>query len=188
MRKALAAAAVLLLPLAACDSVSGEPGQETPRPTPTQSGSVDAKASDTKEDNSQDVKFGQPYVYDDGVEITVSGPEVLDRPHKGETWEEYASYMDVPDDADPVKITMTIRNNGDKTMDPSLATMTVLADDTELDAECFGEGVDCGTTLNQLRPGKTVTMAWSYWLPKGTKEITVEASPSFSHDPALYRQ
>lgn len=184
MRKtAFVASAAALLTLGACQLIPGEPGEpsQTPRPTPT-------TPRPTPTPPPEDVPLGQPYRYADGVEIVVTGPEVLDRPYDSTTWEEYAEFEDIPEDADPVKFTMTITNKGEDTLNPTTATMTVLADDRELDAQCFGEGVECGTSLSKLRPGKSVRIAWSYWLPKDAQEITVEVSPSFDHDPALYHE
>ena len=70
-------------------------------------------------------------------------------------------------------------------IDRTGATMAVLADDEQTDAECFGEGVNCIVSLTSLRPGRSVKLVESFWLSKGAV-VTVDDSPTFLYEGALY--
>ncbi len=133
---------------------------------------------------TDDPSFGESYEYEDGTTIVVSTPRRLASPGDGLTWDDWAEFSTVPKGKAPITITMTI-TAGLSSIDPTGATMTVLADDEQIDAECFGEGVNCFVSLTSLRPGKSVKLVESFWLSKGAV-VTVEGSPTFLHEAALY--
>lgn len=188
MRKIAIALAALALAAAGC--ISGEPGaasQETKRPAtvveePTETPTPVAEETEVPE-VPLDLKFGETQVYDDGVELTVSKPERLERPYPDSTWEEEAKYgSGIPEGTVPIKIAVKVFNGGAETIDPSFTSGTVLAGDQQLDDQCF---LECNINLTQLRPGRSVKATWTYFMPKGAA-LTVEVAPTFEHEPALY--
>jgi hypothetical protein len=164
----------------------------TEGPTNIDEGSIDEGSTDeaaTEPDVPSDLKWGESYVYEDGIEITLSKPEVMAEPGNGETWKEYVDFDESMKkelaNGIPVKMTLQIRNKGSEVIDPSMATITTLAGEETLDSSCID--VDCSFTVSKLLPGRNVKSSWTYFIPKNLKnDLTVEVQPDWDHDSAVY--
>lgn len=133
------------------------------------------------------------YKEDDGtvLQATVAAPVRLKSYDDTTSWEDMAKYDDELkanlQDSIPVRFPVTLKNSGSTVIDPSMATITVVLGDEELDTDCPGD-VTCGSDLTKLRPGKSVNMDWAVWIPKSMsgEEITIEFNPSWDYDSTVW--
>lgn len=154
-----------------------EPAEE-PSPTPTQ------EVGAWGDTATYDAEAGEK------LQVTLAAPTKVTAPAEGSSWSDFAEFDDSIDLENniPVRFDVTMKNAGTTTIDPSMASITVLLGDDELENSCMGVGVECGTSLTKLRPGKSVKMAWSAWIPKARsgEEITVEFNPNWDYDSTVW--
>jgi hypothetical protein len=158
--------------------VAEEPAEE-PSPTPTQEVGAWGDTATYNEDDGT------------GLQVTLAAPEEIKEYDETTSWEDMAEWDDDLKanlkSSTPVRLLVTMKNNGTTTIDPSMASITVVLGDEELENDCPGE-ISCGTDLTKLRPGKSVNMDWAVWLPKSRagEEITVEFNPNWDYDSTVW--
>lgn len=194
-----AVAAIALLALAGCaglveDSASdpspltrpSEPGAAMPTPEPA----VDDDSTEPSPPPAVDPpsKFGEARTYKDGLEVTVAKPTKIKLP------DYYESYADADIEGNSktvllVKLTLKIKNGTGANFDPSLASLSAVVgtEGEPIDAMCFTDVVNCGTSQTSLRPGRTATLTWAYAIPKAKANlVAIEVTPAFEYDAAEF--
>ncbi|MGH3488058.1 MAG: hypothetical protein ACRDP8_09130 [Actinopolymorphaceae bacterium] len=180
---AIVAAVMALAVLVGCAPIEGEPtgareaGSARPAGDTTTTLPGPAKA----------LAWGESYSYDDGLTITVGRPEAMADAGEGVSWSDYLQYSPEIDIAKvmPVRIELTVTNDGTTTVDPAVAGLNLLAADAQVDAGCVD--ADCGISLTNLAPGRSVSADWMWWVPRAdADDLTVEVTGGLSYDQALW--
>lgn len=121
-------------------------------------------------------KFGDTWVYDDGIEVMVAAGEKFtpsDTSAGGEGFDDF------------VKFTITLTNNSGESFDPSSTYSTVQSGTSEGD-QVFDSAADiAGSPSTTLLDGRSV----SYDIVFGVEDpddLVMEISPSFDYDAAIF--
>lgn len=190
MKKVLCAVsgAALALVLAGCGvgSVSGtgaDAGAASASPSVSESSAPssgdDASAEPAEEESPAEddmtVKFGESFAYEDKVVILVSAP-------KKYTPSDTAA---VGNGKNHVVFTVTLKNGSAKPYDPSLFSATAVSGEAEAE-QIFDSAKNVGGSPDtKVLPGKRVVFKIAFTV-KNPKDITMEASPGFEYENALY--
>lgn len=154
-------------PAEASQSETSEPVEDAAAPD-------SAELPEESEPSSSVLSFGDAFLYDDGVQVTVGAPTPM-------TSGPYA----IPENAKGSAFTVTIVNGTDAPFDPSMAHVTVQSGNTEAEAIFDSEGGYGGPPDTTLLPGREATYDVAF-ATSDASDIVLEMTPSFSHAPALY--
>ncbi|MFD9719719.1 DUF4352 domain-containing protein [Streptomyces sp. NPDC059076] len=120
---------------------------------------------------------GETTTYKDDLKITVSAAKKFSP-------SEYAIGHTVGNKA--YQVTVTVENAGDKKFESALLTTDARAGDDGVTAEqIFDDKVGAGFT-GTILPGKKATVQYAFDAPAAAKNLTLEVSPGFLHDPVLW--
>lgn len=173
-----------MVPLSACGGVQGtesttSAAASSSEDTSSESASPEASSSSAEEstDTSMDdmtVKFGNTYQYEDGVSVLVGNPTKF---HPSE----YA----VTGKGSPVEMQVTVKNGSKKAYDPAVFSMTASSGQAEAEQIFDSEKGLNGSPSTKVLPGKTVKFKVGFSV-KNPKDLTVEVSPGFEYENAIY--
>ncbi|MFF0445572.1 DUF4352 domain-containing protein [Streptomyces sp. NPDC004609] len=120
---------------------------------------------------------GDTAAYDDDLKVTVSAA-------KAYTPSEYASGHTPGNKA--YQVTVAIENAGQENFDSTLVLADARAGADGVTAEqIFDDKVGAGFD-GTILPGKKSTVTYAFDAPADAKELTVEVTPGFSHDAAIW--
>ncbi|MGW4034344.1 DUF4352 domain-containing protein [Streptomyces sp. NPDC004838] len=120
---------------------------------------------------------GDASAYKDGLKVTVSAP-------KSFTPSEVAAGHTAGNKA--YKVTVVIENTGTKKFDSTLVLADARAGADGVTAEqIFDQKVDSSFD-GMIMPGKKATVTFGFSAPADAKNLTVEITPGFDHDPAQW--
>lgn len=178
MKKHLAIAALVVLPLAGCGATTGVAGSSTADAGATSAPKAEnADAEATTDGSDGTVKFGKTFTWDDGLAVTVTAPKKF-KPS------EYAA-MD-PGKGTPVLMQVTIKNGSKKPFDAGVFTSTVQSNEEEASTIFDSSQKIEGAPSTKLLAGKTVKFKIAYKV-LNPKDIVMEVSPDFlEHDAVIF--
>lgn len=129
-------------------------------------------------EETQELHFGDTMSWDDGVSITVTGPELF-------TPSEFAG--GVEEGMEYVYFTYVLANNSDETLDPDV--MLLVASDGERSEDIFDEIENVGNTdfwpSEAIESGESVTWITAHNV-KNSKDVSVQVGPGYDYDDAIF--
>lgn len=159
------------------DSVASE------TPTPPSDAEASDEAPSTPDDaesespSDQTGKFGQVYLYQDGLAVSVSKPKKY-APH------EYAAGPDSRH-THALAFTLKVTNGTKKIFDPSLAISSVTLGGKECE-EIFDSPTLEGSPDTKILKGRSVSWNEGYACQLAKGELVVQLTPDFDHADALF--
>lgn len=180
---AAAAAALLALPLTACDTGNQVTGADKSTAADSKSAETTAPAEDTAaddaatEEDAGDQAYGLDDVisYENNVSVSLSG-------FTRTVSSAYAS----PENTPYVRFTIKVDNKSGKTLDVTgLSVSCQRMDAGEESDSIFDEGLD-GSPSTRLLGGRTISVRWGCALPKDEKNIQIEVSPDFESEAGIF--
>ncbi|MDH6226565.1 MULTISPECIES: DUF4190 domain-containing protein [Streptomyces] len=123
------------------------------------------------------LKLGDGMEFDDGLVATVT--EV-----KKYTPDEFAVGHEAGNDA--YEVTVQIENGSDATVDLALGTVEATAGEEGTPAESIIDADSLGMFEGSVTAGKKTTQTFGFSVPKGTKNLVLEVSPSFDYESVFW--
>ena len=150
--------------------------EDTGTAAPEEEPAEDPAAEDPAVADGLTAAFGETFVYEDGLEVSVSAPSDFTPTETASGGEDFTEF---------VRFDVTITNGTGEAFDPSLAYVTASSAGVEADQVFDVEiGLDGGPTTSVL-PGESVTFPAGFGVTDPAA-LLVELSPSFEYDGALF--
>lgn len=130
--------------------------------------------SDTTDEGTQVLSFGESFAYEDGLQITISTPS----PMTSGQWA-------VPASTEGSAFTVTLLNGSDAPFDPMMISLTAQSGNTEAEQIFDSENGYSGAPTTTLLPGREARFKVAF-ATSNPDDIVLEMSPSFEHAAALY--
>ncbi|SIK59328.1 Uncharacterised protein [Mycobacteroides abscessus subsp. abscessus] len=158
---------------ALAESTDGEYSTSTSSPSSSAASEETPAAADSSTGN-----IGDTYVWDDGVSLTISQPEAF-KPT------EYAAGNDDKTLKDFQKYTVTIKNDSDEAVDPSLFMMTGNSGGKE--AERIFDSNLSNIPTTKIQPGKSLSFEVGYAMVDH-KDASFDVSLDFDREEVTFIQ
>lgn len=182
---ALLGAAALTVALSACTTeTSGHAVPEAGSSSSSSSSSPSTKttktttktttAPKTTTAKATTPKFGQTFVYDDGITVTISAPTAFT-----------PSSTAIPSGPGKyVTFEVTIVNGSPENYNPNMITLSAQSGNTEAD-RVFDTAKDIGSPTTTVLPNRQVTFKAAFKVENPT-DLIVQIAPSFDHEDTIF--
>jgi hypothetical protein len=162
-------------------AATSTPSAASPSPTPTTSepdlSTIESVTpTPTPEEESGPAAFGKTFTYEDGLAVTIGAPKKFSPSDSSFGGEGKGTSM---------QFQVTLKNATGATFDPSMASASVSSGEAEAE-EIFDSAKKVGgAPETKVLNGKTVKFNVGFHV-LNPKDITMEFTPSFEHDAAIF--